>query len=131
QLRFNAAAQQVWGVNIVRNTPAANERVFWRLIGRNETGWSSRMGELTGIGDIGSARRIEMLPYVATDTKRNGQITAANPFSKESETNARVGGDLKMGLGPSLTLDATFNPDFGQVEADPAEVNLSAYETIF
>ncbi|HUP88337.1 MAG TPA: DUF5916 domain-containing protein [Longimicrobiales bacterium] len=131
QLRFNAAAQQIWGVNIVRNTPASNERVFWRLIGRNETGWSSRMGQLIGIGDIGSGRRIEMLPYVATDTKRNGVVTAANPFSKSSETNARAGGDVKMGLGPSLTLDATFNPDFGQVEADPAEVNLSAYETFF
>ena len=130
QLRFNAAPEQRWGVNIVRNTPALNETVYWRLIGRNETGWASRMGELTGIRDIGSARRVELLPYAATDTKR-ADVVAGNPFSKSSETNARFGGDLKMGIGPSLTLDATFNPDFGQVEADPAEVNLSAYETFF
>jgi hypothetical protein len=131
QLRFNSAEQQLWGVNVVRSTPATNEIVFWRLIGRNETGWASRMGELAGIEGIAASRRVELLPYVATEARVTSQTVAGNPFSKESEANARVGGDLKMGLGPSLTLDATFNPDFGQVEADPAEVNLSAYETFF
>jgi hypothetical protein len=131
QLRFNPADQQLWGVNVVRNTPAKNEIAFWRLIGRNETGWASRMGELNGIENIGSARRLELLPYVATDTRLRSETVAGNPFSKETETQARVGGDLKMALGSVLTLDATFNPDFGQVEADPAEVNLSAYETFF
>lgn len=131
QLRFNPAEQQVWGVNVVRSTPARNEIVFWQLIGRNETGWASRMGELNGIEGIGSARRLELLPYVATDTRLNSETVAGNPFSKERETQARVGGDFKMALGSVLTLDATFNPDFGQVEADPAEVNLSAYETFF
>lgn len=131
QLRFNAADVHTWGVNVVRSTPARNEIVFWRLIGRNETGWASRMGELAGLEGIGGGRRVELLPYVATDARVNNTTTAGNPFSKESESSVRVGGDLKMGLGPSLTLDATFNPDFGQVEADPAEVNLSAYETFF
>ena len=131
QLRFTPAEAQLWGVNVVRSTPAKNEIAFWRLIGRNETGWSSRMGELTGIEGIGSARRLELLPYVATDTRLNSETVEGNPFSKERATSARVGGDLKMALGSNLTLDATFNPDFGQVEADPAEVNLSAFETIF
>lgn len=131
QLRFNSAEQQSWGVNVVRTTPATNEITFWRLIGRNETGWASRMGELAGIQGIAATRRVELLPYVATEARITSVAVAANPFSKESEATARVGGDLKMGLGSSLTLDATFNPDFGQVEADPAEVNLSAYETFF
>src|SRR5690606_8195216 len=58
----------------------------------------------------------------------NSEVDAADPFAEETDAAFRVGGDLKMGLGPNLTLDATFNPDFGQVEADPAFVNLSAFE---
>jgi hypothetical protein len=131
QLRFNAGAEQTWGLNIVRNTPAKNEIAFWRLIGRNETGWASRMGQLTGLTGIRSTRRMEMLPYVASDTRVQSEVDATNPFAEKSTTSMRAGGDLRMGLGPNLTLEATINPDFGQVEADPAEVNLTAYETFF
>ncbi len=131
QLRFNAAQQQTWGVNIVRSIPAKNEIAFWQLIGRNETGWSSRMGELVGMEGLNASRRIELLPYVASDTRLHDRVDAANPFADKTEASARIGADVKMGLGPSLTLEATINPDFGQVEADPAEVNLSAYETFF
>jgi hypothetical protein len=131
QLRFNAADPQVWGVNIARLTPARNEVVYWQLVGRNETGWASRMGELVGISGIRPSRRVELFPYAASEARVFSQVDAANPFSEKRQTALRVGGDVKMGLGPSLTLDATFNPDFGQVEADPAEVNLSAFETTF
>src|SRR5688572_10497434 len=89
------------------------------------------MGELVGIEGIRASRRIELLPYVASDTRLQSAIDSDNPFAKKTLTSARVGGDLKIGLGPSLTLEATINPDFGQVEADPAEVNLTAYETFF
>ena len=131
QLRFNAGAEQVWGINIVRNTPAKNEIVYWRLVGRNETGWASRMGQLVGISGIRPTRRIEMLPYVASDTRVRSNVDASNPFAEKTTTAMRAGGDVRMGLGPNLTLEATINPDFGQVEADPAEVNLTAYETFF
>jgi hypothetical protein len=131
QLRFNAGSEQTWGVNLVRSIPAKNEIAFWRLIGRSETGWASRMGQLVGIQGIRPSRRIELLPYVASDTRVQSEIDADNPFAEKTRTSARVGGDIKMGLGPSLTLEATINPDFGQVEADPAEVNLTAYETFF
>jgi hypothetical protein len=131
QLRFNAADPQVWGVNVARLTPARNEVAYWQLVGRNETGWSSRMGELVGIQGIRPSRRVELFPYAASEARVFSQVDAANPFSEKRETAVRFGGDVKMGLGPSLTLDATFNPDFGQVEADPAEVNLSAFETTF
>jgi len=89
------------------------------------------MGELAGIRGIRPSRRVELLPYVATDTRVASSVNASNPFDEKSHSEFRVGGDLKVGMGPNATLEATFNPDFGQVEADPAEVNLSAYETFF
>jgi hypothetical protein len=131
QLRFNPGASQVWGVNLVRRVPARNEEAFWVLVPRNETGWASRMGQLEGIADIPPSRRVELVPYVATSATRASTVEAGNPFAERYDARLRGGGDVKMGLGPNLTLDATFNPDFGQVEADPAEVNLSAFETFF
>ena len=131
QLRFSAADEQLWGVNIVRLVPERNESAYWMLVRRNDTGWSSRMGELAGIRGVRPSRRIELLPYVATDTRIASTVNPSNPFDEKNRSEYRVGGDLKVGLGPNATLEATFNPDFGQVEADPAEVNLSAYETFF
>jgi uncharacterized protein DUF5916/cellulose/xylan binding protein with CBM9 domain len=131
QLRFNAASEQVWGVNVVRITPARNELAYWRLVGRNETGWASRMGELVGLNGVQPSRRVEVLPYVASDLRAVSNVDRANPFAEARTTNWRAGGDLKLGVGPNFTIDATFNPDFGQVEADPAEVNLTAFETFF
>lgn len=131
QLRFNPGDIQDWGVNVVRRVPATNEQSYWVLVRRDETGWSSRMAALTGIRGIQPARRIEVLPYVAADSRFIRLTDPADPFAREREAGVRVGGDLKMGLGPNLTLDVTINPDFGQVESDPAEVNLSAYETFF
>ncbi|MDP9179390.1 MAG: carbohydrate binding family 9 domain-containing protein [Gemmatimonadota bacterium] len=131
QLRFNPRDIQEWGVNLTRRVPARNEQSYWVLVKRNETGWSSRMAALTGIRGIRPTRRIELLPYVAADSRFIRVTDPADPFAEEYATGFRAGGDVKMGIGPNLTLDATINPDFGQVEADPAEVNLSAYETFF
>nr|MBA2515099.1 carbohydrate binding family 9 domain-containing protein [Solirubrobacterales bacterium] len=131
QLRFNAADVQNWGLNIDHWTPNRNEDVFWVPVPRKETGWSSRMGSLVGIQGIKPARRLELMPYVSSDATLTGDRDRDDPFDDGRNLGARVGGDLKMGLGPSLTLQATVNPDFGQVEADPAEVNLSAFETFF
>lgn len=131
QLRFSAADEQLWGVNVVRLTPTRNESAYWMLVRRNDTGWSSRMGDLAGIRGVRPSRRVELTPYVATDTRFAGNVNASNPFDEKRRSEFRAGADVKLGLGPSATLEATFNPDFGQVEADPAEVNLSAYETFF
>ena len=131
QLRYNPGPGQVWGVNIVRLVPDRNESSYWILVGREETGWSSRMGQLEGLVDLPRSRRIELSPYVAGNARLGRTVAEADPFNDRYEAQARAGGDLKMGLGPNLTLDATFNPDFGQVEADPAEVNLTAFETFF
>ncbi|HUF12559.1 MAG TPA: DUF5916 domain-containing protein [Longimicrobiales bacterium] len=131
QLRFNPGHAQTWGVNVVRVRPALQERAYWVLVGREETGWASRMGDLRGISGVAPSRRIELQPYVASSARMVSGVDADDPFAEETEVAFRVGGDLKMGLGPNLTLDATFNPDFGQVEADPAVVNLSAFEVFF
>ncbi len=131
QLRFIAGEEQTWGMNINRWMPGRNEDVYWVVIPRSETGFMSRFGTLTGIRGIKPSRRIELLPYVATEGSFRSDALANDPFDDGSRTTARAGADLKIGLGPNLTLDATVNPDFGQVEADPAEINLSAFETFF
>ncbi|MFQ5746894.1 MAG: DUF5916 domain-containing protein [Gemmatimonadota bacterium] len=133
QLRFNDLDEQRWGLNVERWIPARNEDIFWVYVPRDETGWASRFGTLTGVAGIRPSRRIELLPFVATDARITSPslVNDADPFHGTSELTQRVGANLKMGLGPNLTLDATVNPDFGQVNFDPAVVNLSGFETIF
>lgn len=131
QLRFSAADAQTWGLNLNRWTPTRNEDSYWVLIPKSATGWASRFGELRGIEGIEPSRRIELYPYVSSDASYRNSGDPDDPFADPNQYRSRVGSDLKMGLGPSLTLEATVNPDFGQVEADPAEVNLSAFETFF
>ncbi|MES2524688.1 MAG: DUF5916 domain-containing protein [Gemmatimonadota bacterium] len=129
QLRFNAGEQQTWGVQFTRNVSDLAERVQWTLIPLAAAGYSSRFGRLDGISGIPPARRIELLPYVASDVTYRANESKLNPFV--DHFGSRAGGDLKIGLGPNFTLDATINPDFGQVEADPAVVNLTAFENVF
>jgi hypothetical protein len=129
QLRFNARTEQTWGLQLTRNISDKSERIQWVLSPVSAAGFSSRFGLLEGIAGIPPARRLELLPYVAGDVTYRANVDPANPF--DERTAARAGGDLKVGSGPNLTLDATFNPDFGQVEADPAVVNLTAFETVF
>jgi hypothetical protein len=131
QLRFNAGAVQTWGLNIDRWNPATQEDVFWIPVPTQQTAWASRFGTLAGIEGIRPSRRAELLPYVASSGSFTASPGAGNPFDDGSSVDARVGADFKMGVGPNLTLEGTVNPDFGQVEADPAQVNLSAYEAYF
>ena len=129
QLRFNAGLEQVWGLELTRNIPDKNEKDQWVLIPRDAAGFISLFGNLEGIARIPPSRRLELLPYTAGSLTYRANVDPRNPF--EHKSSSRFGGDLKMGLGPNLTLDATVHPDFGQVEADPADVNLTAFETVF
>ncbi len=131
QLRFNAKDVQTWGFNLNRWVPALNEDDYYVYIPKNETGWSSRFASLNGIGAIKPSRRVEVAPYAASDATVTGDRDANDPFDDGKNLVGRTGADLKVGLGPNLTLDAAVNPDFGQVEADPAVVNLSAFEITF
>ena len=128
QLRFSGGSNQVWGINVRRWHPATYLNVYWVVIPYYETGWTSRFGELSGLKDIDGGAGVEVTPYVLGRATYDGSpVGSGSP----DETLTRYGGDVKAGLGPNLTLDATFRPDFGQVEADPARVNLSAFETFF
>ena len=131
QLRFSAAPDQVWGLNVQRFTPTLKEDDYWVAIPRTVRAWSSRFGTLAGLSGIDSSRPVELSPYVAGSSTVNNHADPRNPFDKGGNVGARAGADLKAGLGPNLTLEAAINPDFGQVEADAAEVNLTATETFF
>lgn len=131
QLRFNKRETQVWGVNLNRRIPSRNEDLFGVLIPKDDTGWASRFGELVGIEGIKPSRRLELLPYTAGNATFTSDTDPNNPFDEKRDFVGRAGADFKMGLGPNATLFGTVNPDFGQVEADPAEVNLSQFETLF
>ncbi len=131
QLRFNEAPTQTWGLNVGRFTPTLNEEDYWVPIPRTVTAWSSRFGELVGLESVRPPRRLELLPYVASSASVTRLVDTNNPFADGRTVNGRVGLDMKVGVGSSLTLNVALNPDFGQVEADPAEVNLTAFETIF
>jgi hypothetical protein len=131
QLRFTEREPQVWGLNVERWVPTRNEEVAWVLIPRTEERRTSLFGDLQGISGIRPSRRLELLPYVASSSHLIGDRDSNDPFTGGGNLEGRVGLDAKVGIGTNLTLEATVNPDFGQVEADPAEVNLSAFETFF
>ena len=131
QLRFNDQEEQVWGLNVRRFTPTLEEQDDWVLVPRTDRAWASRFGDLRGISGIRPMRRLELVPFLVGSSTTSDQRAARNPFDKGYNLASRVGLDMKMGLGPNLTLQTTANPDFGQVEADPAEVNLTAVPTRF
>ncbi len=131
QLRFNPQSDHTWGLNLFRFRPTLNEEDYWILIPRTVRAWASRFGEVSGLDGIVPPRRIEALPYLAGGSTLSGARDRNNPFDDGRNLEGRVGADVKMGLGPNLTLETAINPDFGQVEADPAEVNLTAFETRF
>ncbi len=131
QLRFNEADEQVWGININQWNPYQREDLYWVLVPKDEAGWASRFGVLSGIIGIKPTSRMEFLPYIVANTEYEPATNSNQTFWDELPPNIEAGLDFKMGIGPGFTLDATINPDFGQVEADPADVNLSAFETFF
>ena len=131
QLRFNAKNDEMtWGVNFQRRIARKEEISFWSPTPADASGFVSNYGELVGIKDIEEPRQLELAPYVSTNLTR-APTEAGNPFYQRNDFTNSIGADLKYGLTSDLTLTATINPDFGQVEADPAVINLSAFETFF
>jgi hypothetical protein len=132
QLRFGGSKEtdRVWGFQVQRDIARRSERDTWAPWKPDGSGFVSRFGDLTGIRGIAVPERLEVTPYVSsTLTRAPGEVT--DPFYQHTANTPKVGGDLKYGLPYGLTLSATINPDFGQVEVDPAVVNLSAFETSF
>jgi hypothetical protein len=127
QLRYASADRHTFGFGVRRTINRYPESVSWPPYNRTTPGLMSQLGTLEGLEGLGSANRIEITPYAVT--KNVTRAAAGGGYEHRQQLSA--GADVKVGLTPNLTLDATVNPDFGQVEADPAEVNLSAFETFF
>src|SRR5438445_5542316 len=130
QLRFIQKPQYVWGINFRRDLARKNERDYLVYTPKNGSGFVSRFVDLVGIERVTPPPRVEMLPYTTGKAELSPR-TPGNPFNDGSKLTPGLGADARIGLGPNLTLNATVNPDFGQVEVDPAVVNLSDAETFF
>jgi hypothetical protein len=122
QLRFAARTPQRFGFNVYREVGRTHELQHWRLMSRNQRGVVSQFGELSGLDGVRPSRRLEVAPFIAG---------RAQPAPEGSPRDLTGGADLRFPLTSSVTLAASINPDFGQVEADPAVVNLSATEIFF
>ncbi|MEX0893258.1 MAG: DUF5916 domain-containing protein [Gemmatimonadota bacterium] len=128
QLRFRDEQVQTWGVQFSRRLIADEETVVLAHTPKSQRGGVARYGHLVGLEGIRPGKRTEILPYL-TGRFDALDVAPGDPFRDGSDGGASMGADLKYRVTSSLTLDATINPDFGQVEVDPAVVNLSANET--
>ena len=129
-LRFSERADS-WGVQFQRVTRATSEESFWSPVRRSdaEANFVARFGRLDGVGAVRPRRLLQAVPYSLARAERFESDAVAG--TGDSDFGASVGADLKVGLTPSIVVDLTVNPDFGQVDADPAELNLSTFETFF
>ena len=124
QLRYAAADEHTFGIMVTREIARTNEKISWPHFDRTKPGIASKFADVSGFEGLSSPRRLEATPYVIT---RSRTLENATGFDRRQEQS--LGGDLKYGVTSNLTLDMTVNPDFGQVEADPAQLNLTAFET--
>ncbi len=131
QLRFPQQTEQIWGIQLRRDNVRAGEAVDWQWSPRTEPGQVSKYGHLLGLRDIPAPKRLEFLPYASSQGRFTQGADRSNPFDDGSVGSITGGLDAKYGITSDLTLNATVNPDFGQVEADPSVVNLTAFETFF
>jgi hypothetical protein len=130
QLRFKSESADLWGLEVLRQVYRHRETSLWQPVPRSASGFVHMFGLLEGVGELKPRKQADLTPYTVGSYERY-QREAGNPFAKGSDFKATAGIDGKIGVTNNLTLDFTVLPDFGQVEADPSEVNLTAYETFF
>ncbi|MEQ8904569.1 DUF5916 domain-containing protein [Ekhidna sp.] len=131
QLRFANKENHTWGIQFTRRIFRDEERSTWQPVDPNAPGWVHLFGELNGIQGIKPQKQLEIQPYVLGSTQSYPK-EEGNPFRDDgNEQNLNVGLDAKVGITSDITLDLTVNPDFGQVDADPSRVNLSAFQLFF
>ncbi len=130
QLRFPDQAERTFGVMVLREVQRRGERYTWPVLRRSRVGLVSQFGDVSGFDGLPASRRLEIRPYLVERnvTKLRNTPGRRDAFRKQQHA---AGLDVKYGLGANFTIDATVNPDFGQVEADPAVLNLSAFEQFF
>ncbi|TSE05483.1 DUF5916 domain-containing protein [Aquimarina algiphila] len=130
QVKFGKSKEQIWGLQVNRRLFRKEERSVWQRIPQDAPGWVSEFGELHGLIDIEPQKQLEIQPFAVTqlDTypKEEG-----NPFRDGDDFELNGGLDAKIGITNDLTLDLTVNPDFGQVEADPAAIALDGFQIFF
>jgi hypothetical protein len=126
QMRYGAERQHTFGFTIDRDIYRYSERVSWPLFSQAKPDLLSQLGAVTGLDDLDAPAHIEAMPYLVS---KNASRIVNNRFTDRS--SVALGGDFKYRVASNITLDGTINPDFGQVEADPAVLNLSAYESFF
>ncbi len=126
QLHYSRRADGTFGILVWRLIERYTETVTWPLYRASKPGFTSQFGELTGLDSLGSPGHAEFTPYVVT---KNVQGPPSANYERDQQFT--VGGDLKYRLASNLLLNATVNPDFGQVEADPSVLNLGAFETFY
>lgn len=130
ELRFSDKESQSWGLEIVRYIFRDDELSVWQRVPHDKAGWASNFGRLNGLKGLRPKRQIDISPYVSAKFETY-EAEAGNPFANGQDWSANGGLNGKIGITNDLILDFAVNPDFGQVEADPSEVNLSAFETFF
>lgn len=130
QLRFGKKTEHVWGIQFTRTLFRNEENSAWQFIPKGSPGRVHLFGELHGINNIKPIRQIELMPYVLAKTERY-EKEEGNPFATGKSNSISGGLDGKIAITNDFTMDFSVNPDFGQVEADPSEVNLTAFETYF
>jgi hypothetical protein len=131
QVRFDKNSGTVWGLQVGRVLYRKNETAFWQHIPKEAPGMVHLYGEMQGLEEIKPRKIFDVTPYIVAKTE-TFKAVPENPFmSKGQSSKINAGLDAKIGATNNMTMDLTINPDFGQVEADPSEVNLTAYETFF
>ena len=137
QLRFSAAEVQTWGLQLERRIARKQEQALFAFALKSQPSGVPLYGHLAGVAGVRARQRLELLPYTSGRmyrrplVARDAAVSFADPFRARSELTAMAGGDVKYRVTSDFTLDATLNPDFGQVELDPAVVNLTAFEVQF
>jgi hypothetical protein len=131
ELRFTSSGEMTWGFMVYREIPRFNgELNMWAYFSKNQPGFVSNYGSLKGLKDLRSSRPLYVAPYLLSNTRISDHLV--NELHPETYTfSGNIGGDIRYSFANGLTFNATINPDFGQVEADPARYNLTQYENYF
>jgi hypothetical protein len=134
QLRFGRAEMQTWGIQIERTIARKAEETQFAFTPRNQRGGAARFGHLDGLEGLEARDPLEIVPYLSARVdfrrvRQNAAVDFENPFRSGRDATGGIGADLQYRISSNFTLNATLNPDFGQVEVDPAVINLSAFET--
>ena len=127
-LRFDASRDpQSWGINFIRRVRRVNETSYWAPLERQyRLHRMSKAGTMEGISNLRQGRNLQVKPYALGGNSRGAQVPASSLGNRGD-----IGGDIKYGVTPSLTLDLTYNTDFSQVEVDQQVVNLTRFGILF